>query len=660
MTGGTRAKARSRAAAPPALADVVYARIHPAIGIARVGDSEEGVFVGPQVCEPRPPRDGYRDESGALKRQMAEFRIYGYGADGQVICELTSANAEIDWCVHLANRKAAWYQWKQALDIPEAASDAVRRRNESIVGPAAREALVIDAGRQCISGRGLHGADGAVPARGHFFKTPVLLGELRIGTKGRLHVVPGHGRAGSPRRLPILDPHAPLGFANADGWYDDIADGPVEACVKVGGREVKCEAAWVVTAPPNYAPQLKSLTTLYDVLCDTYIQVDWMQPPQQVSFSKDVLPMLRRLTDLQWVNQGFAAQFGHLGVHDFSDPVLLARLCRGAGVPASPTDADAVLRRQIFDSFRVPGAATAQRKRWPWIYGDADSQDSKRLGPRSFASLTRSQYAVLHRWAQGDFVADWPPPAAVAPAGIDKLDVRLQPAMLDRAALEFCLGDVFHPGNEMTWPMRHVTLYSSPFRILQRSPWEPRRDPGPVLRASDLDGPYSPLRAQGPGDLTRWMAVPWQADTAMCGSGYDAAYDPWVPSYWPAHVPNHVLTQDAYDVIARRGTPSQARADAFAQRSDWMQPIAGEPKRSMQRMVKLFGSMGVLEAKPRPASATNLPETLLVAHYGPAVVPAAVRRAAPVKKAQGKLAAAAPKAAPPGGRAPGARRGGGR
>lgn len=658
MTGGTKTKAGSRAAAPPALAEVVFARIHPAIGIARVGDSEKGVFVGPQVREPLPPRGGYRDGSGALKRQIAEFRVYGYGADGQVLCELTSASAEIDWCVHLANRKAAWYQWKRALDIPEAASDALGRRNASIVGPAAREALVIDAGRQYISGRGRHGAAGAVPARGHFFKTRVLLGELRIGTKGRLHVVPGHGRAGSPRRLPILDEHAPLGFANADGWYDDIADGPVEARVKVGGREIKCEAAWVVTAPPNYAPQLKSLTTLYDVLCDAYIRAGRMQPPKEVSFREDVLPILRRLTDLQWVNQGFAAQFGHLGVHDFSDPVLLARLCRNPRMPESPTDADAALRRQVFHSFRVPGAATAQREQWPWIYGDADSDDSDNLSPRRFASLTRSQYTVLARWAQGDFVADWPPPAPVAPAGIDDLDTRLQPAMLDRAALEFCLGDVFHPGNEMTWPMRHVTLYESPFRIRQRPPGEPGRDPGPVLRASDLDGPYSPLRAQGPGDLTRWMAVPWQADTAMCGSGYDAAYDPAVPSYWPAHVPNHVLNQDAYDAIAMRGASPQARADAFARRSDWMHPIAGDPRQSMQRMVKLFGSMGVLEAKPRPASATNLPDTLLVAHYGPAIVPAAVRRAAPARKAQGKLAAAASKAAPRGGLAPGARRGG--
>lgn len=623
MTAGSRASVRAATAAT--LEDVVYARIHPAIGIARVGNSVEGVFVGPQVCDPSPPAGGYRDAAGALKRQAAEFRVYGYGADGQVLCELTSGNARIDWHVHLANRKAAWYQWKQALDIEEAAADAVLRRNVSIVDPAAREALVIDAGRRHIPCNSRHGAAGAVLAHGRFFTTKVLLGELRIGAKGRLHVLPGHGRAGSPQRLPIYDSQAPLGFANADGWYDDIADGPVEASVGIGGREIECEAAWVVTAPPNYAPQLKSLTTLYDVLRDAYVQAGWLPPlPPQVSFRDEVLPILRRLTDLQWVNQGFAAQFGHFGAYDFADPALVARLSRGAGRKTSPTDADAALRRQIFRSFRVPGAATTQPEQWPWIYGDADSDDPANASPRRFAALTRTQHAILARWAQGDFVEDWPPPPTpAAPGRIDALDVKLQPATLDRAALEFCLGDIFHPGNEMTWPMRHVSLYASPFRIRPRAPGEPALDPGPVLRASDLDGPNSPLRAQGPGDLTRWMAVPWQADTAMCGSGYDAAYDPALPSYWPAHVPNHVLNPDHYDAIARPGATPQARADAFAQRSDWSNPIAGEPAQSMQRMVKLFGSMGVLEAKRRPAAAGNLPDTLLVASYGPDVDPSA-------------------------------------
>ena len=41
--------------------------------------------------------------------------------------------------------------------------------------------------------------------------------------------------------------------------------------------------------------------------------------------------------------------------------------------------------------------------------------------------------------------------------------------MLDRAALHFCMGGPFHPGCEMTWPMRRSSMYRSPFRLWQRA-----------------------------------------------------------------------------------------------------------------------------------------------------------------------------------------------
>ena len=69
---------------------IVSAKIHPSIGIARVGNSENAYFIGPEVPYPTPghPKH-YRDETGALKRQAARFRIYGYNAAGKPIRELT-------------------------------------------------------------------------------------------------------------------------------------------------------------------------------------------------------------------------------------------------------------------------------------------------------------------------------------------------------------------------------------------------------------------------------------------------------------------------------------------------------------------------------------------------------------------------------------------
>ena len=95
---------------------ITSAAIHPAIGVARIGDSATEYFIGPEVVQPAHEKPGYyRDGANALKRQAAQFRIYGYNAAGEVVRELTAADATIEWTVHLVNRKAQWYQFQLAL-----------------------------------------------------------------------------------------------------------------------------------------------------------------------------------------------------------------------------------------------------------------------------------------------------------------------------------------------------------------------------------------------------------------------------------------------------------------------------------------------------------------------------------------------------------------
>jgi hypothetical protein len=53
---------------------IVRARIHPGIGIARIGDSTSKFIIGPEVIG-APSTTSLRDESGALKRQAARFRV---------------------------------------------------------------------------------------------------------------------------------------------------------------------------------------------------------------------------------------------------------------------------------------------------------------------------------------------------------------------------------------------------------------------------------------------------------------------------------------------------------------------------------------------------------------------------------------------------------
>ena len=86
---------------------------------------------------------------------------------------------------------------------------------------------------------------------------------------------------------------------------------------------------------------------------------------------------------------------------------------------------------------------------------------------------------MLDQWAAGDFVADCDPDRP--PRGIEDVPLAEQGACSTRAALEFCLADAFHPGCEMTWPMRVATMYMAPFRLRHAPPTWRRARYGAVL-----------------------------------------------------------------------------------------------------------------------------------------------------------------------------------
>ncbi len=593
--------------------EIVSAAIHPGIGVARIGDSrqEDGFYVGPEV--PHPPHatvDEMRDDTGAIKRQAARFRVYGLDARGRVVRELTPADAEIQWTVHLANKKAAWYRFEAALDLPQATSLKMPRRNASVDGEARRE-LVIDPGPLSISGSGTSGPEYHFDG-GEFEGVEVPLGEVRTDDEGRLLVLGGHGFSSSPDGKPIYDPADPQTFNNADGWHDDISDGPVTARVTLDGRELPVDPSWVVVAPPDYGPDFVSWRTLYDLLTDVHVESGMVAVPEVVSFTEHVLPILRRLSGLQWVNAGFAAFFGEDGALDFADPALIAKLSRAPRDGDDPDDPYAALRRTLANSFRPADTDNDDPRPWPWIYGDAfGTFDGV---PQVNLPLSKLRTRILTRWVEGEFVDDWDPEAE-PPRNLEDVPVADQPATLDRAALDYCLADAFHPGCEMTWPMRHASMYSAPYRIRHRPAGEPEPDYGKTLtqeKALRVDGP---LYAQGPGDVSRWMALPWQADTAFCRSGYEPSYDPYVPTFWPARVPNNVLTQEDYEVVMDEGAPREKRLAAFHRRQLWLRSLIadGAPAPEvMERMVRQFGTLGILEARPGPKDLPDLPETIWV------------------------------------------------
>jgi hypothetical protein len=573
------------------LDSVVEARIHPAIGIARIGNSDD-FFFGPEVPNATAqPKGGYRDPEGRLKRQAARFRVYGYDSSGEVVAELTASNAEILWTAHVANKKAAWYDFDAALDLPEATSLRSARRNAAVQGRD-RKKLVIDPGPRSVAGRNQKSSPFDT---GQFFGRTVYLGELQTDEEGRLIFAGGKGKSDSP-----LPGYTLITFANNPGWHDDTSDGPVSATVNIGGRSIPVDPAWVVTAPPNYSPDLVTPQTMYDVLRDAIIP-SLLSRPAKPSFTRDILPLFRQFHEAQWVNFGFFVQFGWMGPHDFMRPDLLGKL---ATPPVGADDPFAEVRRQIFYSFRDPSSNTFEPLKWPPLHGDAFGSFDSPPSPRAGFTVTRTIYKFLQQWMDGDFIGDFNPNSSV-PESIADIAVADQPATLDRATLHFCMGGPFHPGCEMTWPMRRASLYRAPFRLRQRPEAHPEPDYGEFLTQATVLADDGPLSASGPGDISKWMAVPWQTDTASCRAGYAGTEFPddgFIPTFWPSRVPNTVLTDTNYRIVIDTSKPLAERTAAFYKRRNWLWSLGlKEPSvEQITHMVHHFGELGVIEKREAP------------------------------------------------------------
>jgi hypothetical protein len=412
-------------------------RIHPAIGIARVGDSPDDYFVGPEAPGIAPALnkpDGsssqpgkYKDRMHRIKRQGGRFRIYEYTEEpsGAVtkVREITAAEAQIEWEVHLVNRKAA----EKTRFFPRGNKTA---RNKGVTD---RSRLIIDLGPQRVSG-----VNQPMKAlQGKFMDTVnVKLGDLVTDGDGRLIVLGGQGQSQSHDGRPLDESERARAadfpdFADNDGWCDDTSDGAVSATIKLNasGEKIAADPAWVIVGPPDFIPHLQNVVTLYDVVSAKAAKFDRslaVTDATPVSFTHDIYPILRRVSDLHWVSD-FAGK-GHAEGrknHFVSDINDLAN-----------NDPKNRRRTTIFEALRDPKGGGGDM---PKLGTDPDTPG---------VSLTEVQYERMRRWAAGKFVADWPG-AEPAPTPLDKLPETDRPRALDRAALESCVGGPFLPGIEV-------------------------------------------------------------------------------------------------------------------------------------------------------------------------------------------------------------------
>jgi hypothetical protein len=107
--------------------------------------------------------------------------------------------------------------------------------------------------------------------------------------------------------------------------------------------------------------------------------------------------------------------------------------------------------------------------------------------------------------------------------------------------------------------------------------------------------------------------VPWQTDSASCRSGYDKNYDPYVPSFWPARVPNEVLTKHNYRIVMDEEKPLGERLAAFANRAAWIDPLGSTSYTDqINNMIHHFDHLGVVEVHPGPSDREHFPAVIEV------------------------------------------------
>lgn len=122
-------------------------KIYPPLGIARVGNAPVDFYIGPESYRGLPikPNGGdftdrdFRDAEGRLCRQAARFHIYD--EKGHEVTLKTAEVKDIQWTVHMANKKASWYEFKTNEGEHGYASNHPLR-NPEIEGASGREKLL--------------------------------------------------------------------------------------------------------------------------------------------------------------------------------------------------------------------------------------------------------------------------------------------------------------------------------------------------------------------------------------------------------------------------------------------------------------------------------------------------------------------------------------
>lgn len=582
-------------------------RIHPAIGIARVGNSEE-YYIAPETMAALPDPDGgkqtgglpikpgtesatitdkdLRDSNGALKRQAARFRIYHYpsGAESYPTGEGTEITVgskvqiggetktvqDVVWTAHLANKKANCYQMDEqnGIDAYESCAHPPLRNKGEQYGKTygkdpdsakRRTELQIDPGPRAIQGTG------AGPVR---FDRSTEAGYWQSGDG--ITKVPDYPKSFPEMHFPDLfcpeQGIRSLGELRSDdrgrllvlGGYGDACGFTKDA--KLEG-DVNNDGWFDDTADgPVWATVVFDDGSTVEAQGAWVVATDPAYAPQTlnpVTLWDDVYTTFVENLDLvpSLYSNG---QYDPSYEPSFPDDIY--PIFRSAWMQQWNTN----LPERAKSGHDVVNGLTADDDPAKYLnvkslIRDPNEPDQEKIGaPRmplalgdagkSFLSVSTTEYFYLTQWFDGKFSK--------------KPGPKLGPGeLLDKATLVNCLGGRFNPGIDMTFIVRQPDLWKQdwqaegPFRINAKKLDYSNVDPNtPLLTAGWFPlrkGPDCPPFSEEvePGDTAKFMAIPWHTDYNSCATHLPSPTPPQeLTLYWSWPAQRPVAVYRAQDV----------------------------------------------------------------------------------------------------------------
>ena len=221
-----------------------------------------------------------------------------------------------------------------------------------------------------------------------------------------------------------------------------------------------------------------------------------MQAICAANYQRDILPIIKRISRYQWVANVQSMMAFASNVFDFSDPSEANKANRlkyfayFRELDAQPPVPPHLPQEQLF---KASGSDI-----FPMMPLNSGSNSVSNVNIMKFLALDETQQFLFQQWAHGLFVND--PIHELFPVN-----------PMDAASVGNCVGLPMCPGIEVTWSLQNPAVYAAPYKIKQFENEKRYLHYG-------LDPSRDECEGGGcePGDLTKRMACPWQADFFQC------------------------------------------------------------------------------------------------------------------------------------------------